>query len=119
MRAGILALVFLAAAASPAAIAGDEVVNLSGTYTRPNGNVVQVTACGAIFCVTSQTAPFKGRSVGEFKPAGKGQFTGKLTELKSGKVYSGKARLNGGKLTVAGCVLGGLVCKSEDWLPRK
>jgi uncharacterized protein (DUF2147 family) len=74
-----------------------------------------VAPCGKSYCVTSQTVPFKGRRVGELSPAGNGKFKGTLTDLKSGKEYRGKASYDGKTLTVAGCVLGGIVCKSESW----
>lgn len=112
MRASLIAVALLTVSAFPA-IAG-----VSGLYVRPNGHLVQVSPCGKSFCLTSQTAPNKGRSVGQFTPTGNGQFTGKITDLSNGKTYSGKAKYDGKKLTVAGCVLGGLICKSEDWQQR-
>lgn len=116
MRAGAMSAVLLAAAAVQGpAFAGDE---MSGLYKRPNGNLVMVASCGKDYCVTAQTAPYKGRSVGQFRPAGGSSFTGKITDLKSGKTYSGKANFDGKSLTVAGCVMGGLVCKSESWLKQ-
>jgi uncharacterized protein (DUF2147 family) len=111
MRGQVIVLMALALAGP--AMAGDE---MSGLYKRPNGNLVLVAPCGKDFCVTAQTAPYKGRSVGQLAPSGAGKFTGKLTDLKSGKTYSGKASYDGKTLTVAGCVLGGLACKSESWL---
>jgi uncharacterized protein (DUF2147 family) len=98
---------------STSALAGEE---FSGVYKRPNGNLVEVAACGTAFCVTSQMPATMGRPVGKLAPDGKGGYQGSLTDIKSGKTYSGKARLAGSTLTVAGCVLGGLVCKSENWL---
>lgn len=89
--------------------------SMDGMYKRPNGHMVKVSACGNSFCVTSQTAPNVGRSVGKLTPSGDGKFTGSLTDLSNGKTYSGKARFDGSTLKVSGCVLGGLICKTENW----
>lgn len=99
---------------SASALAGED---LSGLYKRPNGNLVKIAACEKnAFCVTSQMPATMGKPVGKLAPVGKGGYQGSLTDIKSGKTYSGKARLDGRTLTVAGCVLGNLVCKSENWL---
>jgi len=37
-------------------------------------------------------------------------------ELETGKTYTGKASISGGTLSVAGCILGGLLCRSENWV---
>jgi uncharacterized protein (DUF2147 family) len=47
--------------------------------------------------------------------SGNGSYKGTLTDIEKNKTYSGKASVSGSTLTVAGCVLGGLLCKSESW----
>jgi uncharacterized protein (DUF2147 family) len=42
-------------------------------------------------------------------------FKGELYDYTSGKTYTGKMTANGDKLDLAGCILGGLICRSETW----
>ena len=42
---------------------------------------------------------------------------GKIWKADEDEVYSSKMRLEGDVLEVSGCVLGGLICKSQSW-PR-
>ena len=49
------------------------------------------------------------------KPNGDNAWSGSAFNPEDGKNYSGKMTLSGDTLTTAGCVLGGLVCKSVKW----
>jgi uncharacterized protein (DUF2147 family) len=87
---------------------------IEGTWKRPNGNVVAFSKCGAKFCATAKTGPNAGKSVGSMAANGAG-YKGTLSDPAAGKSYTGKASVSGGTLRVSGCVLGGLICKSENW----
>jgi uncharacterized protein (DUF2147 family) len=87
---------------------------IEGSWKRPNGGVVAFSKCGAKFCATAKTAPYSGKSAGALAANGEG-YKGSLIELSTGKTYSGKASITGATLKVSGCVLGGLICKSENW----
>lgn len=107
MRAAILALgigfVFTGAAlAEP----------IEATWKRPNGTLIRYAAASGKFCGTVLTGDYKGQSIGCM--TGKGNdYKGEVRKLDEGKTYKGKATVNGNKLSLAGCVLGGLICKSE------
>jgi uncharacterized protein (DUF2147 family) len=47
--------------------------------------------------------------------SGDDAWVGKAFNPDDGKTYTGKMTLSGGKLTTAGCVFGGLICKSYVW----
>ena len=50
------------------------------------------------------------------KPAGAGKWTGQVYNAEDGKTYSGNLTMTGaGSLSLQGCALGGLVCKSQTW----
>jgi uncharacterized protein (DUF2147 family) len=49
------------------------------------------------------------------KPKGDNVWTGSAFNPEDGKTYNGKLTLGGDQLTTAGCVLGGLICKSMSW----
>lgn len=49
------------------------------------------------------------------KAAGENAWTGSAFNPEDGKTYSGKMTLSGSSLNTAGCIMGGLLCKSVDW----
>ena len=51
----------------------------------------------------------------DMKPSGDNVWKGSAFNPEDGKTYSGKMTLSGDRLTTAGCVLGGLICKSMAW----
>jgi uncharacterized protein (DUF2147 family) len=87
---------------------------IEGNWKRPSGVVVAFAKCGAKFCATAKTGPNAGKSVGSLAASGAG-YAGTLSDPSAGKSYTGKATLSGASLKVSGCVLGGLICKSENW----
>jgi uncharacterized protein (DUF2147 family) len=126
MRKFVLAAVFAAAAAPAFA---DPV---EGTWrTRPddNGNFghVRIAACGAKLCGTlvrafnGQGQPIESPNVGkqivwDMEPQGNGQYAnGKIWAPDRDKTYRSKMELNGNTLSVSGCVLGGAICRSQQW----
>jgi uncharacterized protein (DUF2147 family) len=53
--------------------------------------------------------------ISKSKPAGKDRWTGEIYNFKNGQTYIGKAELiDRNHLRVAGCVLGGLICISQN-----
>jgi uncharacterized protein (DUF2147 family) len=49
------------------------------------------------------------------KPNGENAWAGSAFNPNDGKRYTAKLTLSGDRLVTAGCVLGGLICKSFDW----
>ncbi len=106
----------------------------SGTYLSETGETrVRVTKCGSAFCgtivavqgeakdVNNPDAGKRGRSlvgvqmISNIQPAGDG-FTGQLYNYKDGKTYNGKMSFkDGNTMQLSGCVLGGLICRSQTW----
>ena len=87
---------------------------------------VTIAPCGGAFCgAISRT--FKGKSeyqspnlgrqiVIDMAPQGGGNYTGKVWRPANDKVYNGKATVSGNQMSLAGCVAGGLICKSQTWV---
>lgn len=73
--------------------------------------------CGSIVWLKDPNGPAKlGQQVFfDMKPDGAGQWAGQAFNPEDGKTYSGKMTLSGATLTTAGCVFGGLICKSTNW----
>jgi uncharacterized protein (DUF2147 family) len=117
-RRGIVVGLVLALA-SQLAWAGD----LAGVWLHEDGgSKVRFAPCGAAFCGTivwlkdaKDPAKIGQRVFYDMVPSGDDAWSGKAFEPKSGKEYSGKMSLAGDRLTTAGCVFGGLICKSIVW----
>ena len=118
-----IALVLMILASVGTASAG----GVTGTWLHQDGgSKVRFAPCGQALCGTivwlkEANGPAK---VGEkvfydMVPAGGDNWTGKAFEPSSGKEYTGKMTLAGDSLTTAGCVLGGLICKSIVWSRAK
>jgi uncharacterized protein (DUF2147 family) len=118
VRRSILAVAAFFASAN-LALAGDV---LGVWLHQDGGSKVRFAPCGAAICgsVAWVKDPSGKGNVGQrvffdMVPAGDNAWTGKAFEPSSGKEYSGKMSLAGDRLTTAGCVLGGLICKSIVW----
>ncbi|MGH6799526.1 MAG: DUF2147 domain-containing protein [Roseiarcus sp.] len=122
-RALLVGLAFLTASAAGAA-AGD----VTGIWARDDGRAkIRFSACGGEavcgFLAWKRDAKGPGR-IGEqvffgMKPSGENAWAGTAFNPEDGKSYAGKMTLSGDQLTTAGCVLGGLICKSFGWTRAK
>lgn len=114
-----LIAVSILAASAPMAMAGDAV----GEWARVDGKGhVRFTPCGAALCgaitwLKDMSGPAKigQRVFFDMKPSGENIWTGTAFNPEDGKEYSGKMTMNGASLTTAGCVFGGLICKTVEW----
>jgi uncharacterized protein (DUF2147 family) len=105
---------------------------VEGTWqTRPddNGNYghVRIAACGAKFCGTlvrafnGQGQPVQSPNIGrqivwDMEAQGDGQYgNGKIWAPDRDKTYRSKMALSGNTLAVSGCVLGGAICRDQQW----
>ena len=110
IKLGSLALA-LAVAASSVAFAGEAI---EGTWLRDNGTLIKYASAGGNkYCGTVLNNKYAGQSIGCMSGTG-GKYKGEVIVLDEGKTYSGKASVNGNVMSLAGCVLGGLICKSAD-----
>ena len=95
-----------------------------GTWARENGESrVRIAKCGEALCgtVVWLKNPAESKSkVGQrvffdMMPNGSDAWSGKAFNPEDGKTYSGKMSVSGNALTTAGCVAGGLICRSVNW----
>jgi uncharacterized protein (DUF2147 family) len=87
---------------------------IEGNWKTQSGTTAAITG-GGPFTITLKTGKHAGKRIGSFKASGGGKYTGKITDPETDKTYSGKATLSGNSLSMSGCVLGGLICKSQNW----
>ncbi len=111
MRALIVTAAAIFTLSAMPALAEEPIV---GSWKRPNGTIIKYEPCGAgTYCGTVMTGEYKGKSIGSM--SGKdGSYKGKVNKLDEGKTYTGKASVKGNTLSLSGCVMGGLICKSEN-----
>ena len=109
----------LMAAAAPA-IAGE----LNGEWLNADGKAkVRFSNCGGAVCGTISwlkdpkdgSARIGQQVFFDMKPSGDNAWKGSAFNPDDGRTYSGKVSLSGDRLNTAGCVLGGLICKSVAW----
>jgi uncharacterized protein (DUF2147 family) len=105
----------------------------SGTWLSQSGETrVRIARCGAVYCgtITASALPkdinnpdvanrdrklIGVQMITDMKPAGDG-FSGELYNIQDGKTYTGKLKLiDPMALQLSGCVLGGLICRSQTW----
>jgi uncharacterized protein (DUF2147 family) len=107
------------ASCATAAFAGD----VTGEWARVDGKArVRFAPCGGAVCgsitwVKDTSGPAKvGQQVFfDMKPNGDNVWAGTAFNPDDSKQYTGKMTLSGDSLVTAGCVFGGLICKSVDW----
>jgi uncharacterized protein (DUF2147 family) len=106
----------------------------TGTWLTQSGDAtVKIAACGAGFCGSIVSLKENRDDTNNPDPAlrsrslvgvaiifdmreSHGAYAGKLYNPRDGRTYSGKLKTIGAdKLDLAGCVLGGLICKYEVW----
>jgi uncharacterized protein (DUF2147 family) len=118
-RALFVALALTAAVS--AANAGDA----AGLWIRDDGSAkLRFVPCGGGGTLCGFLAWKKGAEgparIGQqlfsgMKPNGKNSWAGTAFNPGDGKHYTAKLTLSGDHLVTAGCVFGGLICKSFDW----
>ncbi len=97
--------------------------DVSGTWLRDTGaSKVRFSKCGEAMCGTISWLKEAGgpakvgqRIFYDMKPAGAGKWNGSAFNPEDGKTYSGTMSLSGDTLTTAGCVFGGMICRSVKW----
>ncbi len=106
---------------------------VDGTWRTEPGDTggylhVEIAPCGEAICGTITKAFKEGgapdtayehlgkRMIWDMNDNGGGSFSGgKIWAPDSDKTYKSKMSLDGGTLTVKGCVAGGLICRGQKW----
>jgi uncharacterized protein (DUF2147 family) len=76
--------------------------------------------CGWIRRTFDDSGEYESENIGkvlviDMENTGSGNYEGSVWRPANDKVYVGKMELNGNTLALDGCVLGGLICKSQTW----
>jgi uncharacterized protein (DUF2147 family) len=95
-----------------------------GVWMREDGaSKVRFSSCGDSLCGTivwlknPESKAHVGQKVFyDMARADQNSWTGHAFNPEDGKTYSGKMVISGKKLRTSGCVFGGLICKSMNWV---
>ncbi len=106
----------------------------TGTFVSQSGDTrVRFADCGGQICGTivaargattdekNENASLRNRAlVGirmiTMRPSGANAWEGSLYNFQDGKTYSGRMTMpNANSMSLSGCVLGGLICRSQTW----
>ena len=88
---------------------------IEGNWKTDKGSIAAISSCGGSFCIKLTSGTYAGKSIGKFKANGDNSYAGNITDPETDKTYSGKGALSGSTLKMSGCVLGGLICRSQNW----
>ncbi len=111
MRSLVAATLVSLAALTGAALADP----IEGQWRMPSGANATIAACGGQFCLTYVDGPNAGRTFGRMSATGPNRYEGTVTDYtRGGREFSGRGTLQGNTLNVQGCVLGGLICRSQQ-----
>ena len=87
---------------------------IEGNWKTEAGSTAQISACGSAFCIKLVSGGHSGKQIGKMT-ASAGSYSGTITDPANDKTYKGKASISGSTLKMSGCVLGGLICRSQSW----
>lgn len=107
-------IIIAAAAMSALGIGAAFADDINGNWRTDSGETAAITGNGP-FAITLKTGKHAGKRIGTMKADGGGKYSGKITDPANDKTYSGKATLSGNSLKMSGCVLGGLICRGQNW----
>jgi len=124
----IIIMVTLAGIAFATGAGAGEPLGVWKTQPKDDGRYLHVeiapcaegapTLCGTTigaFAGASQNSVGK-RIFWDMAPDGEGAWRGgEIWAPDDDKTYSGKLRMHGDGLEISGCVLGGLICRGQDW----
>ncbi|WP_312794071.1 DUF2147 domain-containing protein [Tianweitania sp.] len=89
--------------------------DIEGRWKTDSGATAEIAPCGKAFCITLRSGAHKGKQIGRMNADGDNRYSGDVTDPANDKTYSGKASLSGNALSMKGCVLGGLICRGQNW----
>ena len=93
----------------------------TGTYlTQSKDTKVTFQPCGNSFCgiitwTESVPSVIGKQIIYDTARTGANEWKGKLWDYGKDKTYTGKMSLQGQDLKLSGCIVGGLICRSQVW----
>lgn len=122
LRVTLLAAAAFAFGGAPGLAWSQATADILGSYTRENGDVVEVTDCEGRLCGRIAS----GRKTGfemlhGMEKSGPNEWRGnrmKHPDMPGFMTFNGTVTATGDTLNVRGCVIGGALCDAETWTRR-
>jgi uncharacterized protein (DUF2147 family) len=110
-----------AAAANDAAIGIWQTQVDDGAYAHITMSQCGEAVCGVISRTFNADGEYQSENIGktlviDMVPAGDGSYEGSVWRPSNDKIYIGKMQVAGNQLRLRGCIAGGLLCSSQDWV---
>jgi uncharacterized protein (DUF2147 family) len=91
-----------------------------GAYAYVTMSTCGSAVCGTISRTFNSDGEYQSENIGrqiviDMVPQGGGSYEGRVWRPSNDKIYIGKMDLNGDRLSLRGCVLGGLICANQTW----
>ncbi|HKL69357.1 DUF2147 domain-containing protein [Salibaculum sp.] len=91
-----------------------------GAYAHVTISTCGNAVCGTIGRTFESDGEYESENIGrqiviDMVPQGDGSYEGRVWRPSNDKIYIGKMDLEGDRLRLRGCVLGGLICSSQTW----
>lgn len=87
---------------------------------------VELGACGSNVCGTivrtfNSDGEYRSENIGrqiviDMAPQGSGQYEGSVWRPSNDRIYIGRMEVEGDRLSLRGCVAGGLLCARQTWV---
>lgn len=125
MKHRIAALALALATAAPAM--AEEAVGTWQTEVDDGAFAhVEIAPCGAAVCgdiarTFNESGEYASPNLGrriviDMVPQGDGRYEGSVWRPSNDRIYIGRMEVEGDRLTLRGCVAGGLICARQTWV---
>ena len=121
MIAVALAAFGSAATAQDAALGTWQTEVDDGAYAHIAMSQCGEAVCGVIARTFNADGEYQSANIGktlviDMVPNGDGTYEGSVWRPSNDKIYIGKMQVAGNQLRLRGCIAGGLLCSSQDWV---
>jgi uncharacterized protein (DUF2147 family) len=91
-----------------------------GAYAHVTLSTCGDAVCGEISRTFDSDGEYQSEALGrqiviDMVPQGDGSYEGRVWRPSNDKIYVGKMELEGDRMRLQGCVLGGLICSGQTW----
>ena len=121
LMAAVLAASGTIASANDAALGTWQTEVDDGAYAHIAMSQCGAAVCGVIARTFNAEGEYQSENIGktlviDMVPNGDGTYAGSVWRPSNDRIYTGKMQVAGNQLRLQGCIAGGLLCSSQDWV---
>jgi uncharacterized protein (DUF2147 family) len=92
-----------------------------GAYAHIDMSQCGAAVCGVIARTFNADGEYQSENIGktlviDMMPNGDGSYAGSVWRPSNDRIYIGKMQVAGNQLRLQGCIAGGLLCSSQNWV---